>query len=152
MQVSPVVLSSVNIVVRDSRGRTLLQMRDSAARSSPLMWGFWGGAVDADDESAHHAAARELSEELCVCAQRSDFEPIGERVDSRGRLAALFLYRPSVHWEDIRVNEGAGAGFFWREEINRLPVSNAVAWYLERCPRIFPGLDRSKSLSQSSTS
>ncbi|SAK87674.1 pyrimidine (deoxy)nucleoside triphosphate pyrophosphohydrolase [Caballeronia pedi] len=142
MQGSPVRLCSVNIVVRDSRGRTLLQMRDSAAKSSPLLWGFWGGAVDADDESAHHAAARELCEELCVTAQPGDFEPIGERVDSRGRLAALFLYGPFLRWEDIRVNEGAGAAFFWREEIDRLSVSNAVAWYLERHPHIFPGVDR----------
>jgi 8-oxo-dGTP pyrophosphatase MutT (NUDIX family) len=140
MQGSGVRLCSVNIVVRDSRGRTLLQMRDSAAKSSPLLWGFWGGAVDASDESAYHAASRELSEELCVPASPDDFVAIGERVDSRGHLAALVLYEPPLHWADIRVNEGAGAAFFWREEIDRLPVAKAVAWYLERHPHIFPSL------------
>lgn len=128
----------MNVVVRDSQGRTLLQMRDSAAKSSPLLWSFWGGAVDAADESAYHAAARELSEELTVCATPADFVAVGERVDSRGRQAKLFLYTPPLHWNDFRVNEGAGAAFFWRAEIDRLPVSNTLAWYLQRHPELFP--------------
>jgi 8-oxo-dGTP pyrophosphatase MutT (NUDIX family) len=142
MQGSPVKLSSVNIVVRDSTGRTLLQMRDSAAKTSPLLWGFWGGAVDPGDEDAHHAAARELSEELGVSTKPGDFIALGERIDSRGRLAALLLFEPSLHWKDICVNEGAGAAFFWREEISQLAVSNSLAWYLERHPHIFPGKTR----------
>lgn len=138
MQDSRVRVCSVNILVRDSQGRTLLQMRDSAAKSSPLLWGFWGGAVDVNDEDAYHAASRELSEELCVSASPGDFTTLGERTDSHGHMAALVLYQPPLHWTDIHVNEGAGAGYFWREEIAQLPIARAIAWFLERHPHIFP--------------
>ena len=141
MQNAPLTLSSVNVIVRDSANRTLLQMRDSATKTSPLLWGFWGGAVEAADETANHAAARELSEELCVSAAPNDFVCLGERVDSHGRLAKLLWYRPPLSWDRIRICEGAGAGFFWRREIERLPIANVVAWYLLRHPVFFPDMN-----------
>jgi 8-oxo-dGTP pyrophosphatase MutT (NUDIX family) len=130
-------LASVNVIVRDAAGRTLLQMRDSQTRISPLLWGFWGGAVDVSDESAHDAAARELSEELCVPAASADFLSLGRRVDSRRRLAELLLYRPPLSWKQICICEGAGAAFFWRREMRNLPLTNSVAWYLDRKPEFF---------------
>jgi len=142
MQYGRVNLRSVNIIVRDAQGRTLLQMRDGAAMSSPLLWGFWGGAVDANDENACHAAARELREELCVVASPAQFVALGERIDSRGQVAALVLYTPALQWQDIYVNEGAGAAFFWREEIERLPVAKSITWYLERHAHIFSAQPR----------
>lgn len=137
MHEATLTLASVNVIVRDTAGRTLLQMRDSCAMTSPLLWGFWGGAVDASDKSAYDAATRELSEELCVAAAPDDFVSIGRRVDSRRRLAELLWYRPPLSWGQIRVCEGAGAAFFWRREIEKLPLANSVTWYLDRHPELF---------------
>jgi len=130
-------LSSVNILVRDAMQRTLLQMRDSAAASSPLLWGFWGGAIDPTDANPFHAAARELNEELGLACAPEDFTLLAERCDSRGRIAQLMLYKPTPSWKDIEINEGAGAGFFWRSEIAALPVAASVTWHLAHYPQLF---------------
>ncbi|CAD6554811.1 hypothetical protein LMG28140_05538 [Paraburkholderia metrosideri] len=66
---------------------------------------------------------------------------MGQRIDSRGRMAALLLYQIPLAWGTFRVNEGAGAAFFWREEMKQLPLSNSVVWYLQRHPEFFHDLN-----------
>lgn len=131
------MIKSVNILVRDAIGRTLLQIRNEDARTAPLLWGFWGGAVDVSDTGPDHAAARELGEELGVDASPDQFAVLAQRGRAAGHLAALLLYTPPLAWSDIRVCEGAGAGFFWRRELLRLPLARPVAWYLEHNPEFF---------------
>ena len=131
---------SVNILVRDSRERTLLQMRDASTSTFPLLWAFWGGATSPQDASPAHCAARELREELELDATPGDFSKAGVRTSSRGE-AWLMLYRPAVEWGGFRVREGAGAAFFWRGEIERLPLSKPVADHLRTDPQLFGDVD-----------
>jgi 8-oxo-dGTP pyrophosphatase MutT (NUDIX family) len=127
---------SVSVLARDSRGRTLLQIRDASTRTFPLLWGFWGGAMSPQDASPAHCAARELREELELDAGPADFSRVGLRTSSTGE-AWLMLYRSPVEWGRFRVREGAGAGFFWRSEILQLPISKPLADHLRTDPELF---------------
>ena len=129
-------LRSVNILVQDKRGKSLLQMRDGAASVSPLVWSLWGGAVEENDRGPRECAARELGEELGIEAQAHDFEIVGSR-ESTTQIALLVRYVRPVHWGGFMVHEGAGAGFFWREEIAQLPMSRTLRHYLENSPSLF---------------
>lgn len=127
---------SVNILLRGADGRTLLQMRDGAGAGA-LTWGFWGGGVEASDVSLADCAVRELGEELRLEALPQDFAFLSFRGRRAGHLAALLLYRRSVAWTEIDVREGAGAGFFWRSELLRIDVSQAVREHLMARPDLF---------------
>lgn len=121
---------SVNILMRCPMGRTLLQKRDGAAPRSPLQWSLWGGALEACDRDSLAAAAREIEEELGISTSADAFEMIGERRSSTS-VAHFVLYRPSVTWGDVDVKEGAGAGFFWRDEMARLSLAPATSYHFE---------------------
>jgi 8-oxo-dGTP pyrophosphatase MutT (NUDIX family) len=127
---------SVNVLVRDASGRTLLQFRDGSTKTFPLLWGFWGGRMDAADASPAHCAARELEEELTLSAAPSDFVKVGVRTSSLGEAWLLRFGKP-VEWGMFRVREGAGAAFLWRREILRLPLSKPVAEHLRTDPDLF---------------
>ncbi|ALM81618.1 NUDIX domain-containing protein [Bordetella sp. N] len=130
------MITSISILVRDRLGRPLLQMRDSRATLGPLCWSFWGGAVEPEDTDHTHTAARELEEELGIVASPADFIELARRIDSKGNEAALMLLPRTVEWGDFRVLEGAGAGFFLLKEIERLPVTRSLAWYLANRPEV----------------
>jgi 8-oxo-dGTP pyrophosphatase MutT (NUDIX family) len=125
-----VIVRSVNILVRDPRGRTLLQFRDASTETFPLLWGFWGGAVAPGDAGAADCAARELREELALDTLAADFVKVGVRTSSRGEAWLMLFCRP-VEWGAFRVCEGAGAAFLWRNEILRLPLAKPVAEHLQ---------------------
>jgi 8-oxo-dGTP pyrophosphatase MutT (NUDIX family) len=130
------VVRSVNILLHDSRGRTLLQFRDASTQTFPLLWGFWGGAVAPSDASPAHCAARELCEELGLDASPADFVQVGVRESSRGEAWLMRLPTP-VEWGAFRVCEGAGAAFLWRREMLRLPLAKPVADHLRTDPGLF---------------
>ncbi|WP_186332297.1 NUDIX domain-containing protein [Bordetella genomosp. 13] len=131
------MITNISILVRDRLGRSLLQMRDSAAPIGPLAWSFWGGAVEPADADHRHTASRELQEELGIAALPADFIEIGRRTGSDGQEAPLMLLPRPVEWGDFRVMEGAGAGYFHLAEIRQLPVTRSVAWYLANKPDVF---------------
>jgi 8-oxo-dGTP pyrophosphatase MutT (NUDIX family) len=130
---------SVSVLVRDGRGRTLLQFRDAFAQTFPLLWGFWGGAMSPVDASPAHCAARELEEELGVRASPADFTRVGVRESSTGE-AWLMRFGKPLEWADFVVQEGAGAAFFWRHEMLRLPVAKPLADHLRTDPDLFGDL------------
>lgn len=128
---------SVDVLVQDHALRTLLQFRDGAAPTYPLLWSFWGGALDEADKTLAHAAARELGEELGILARPDEFELAGKRVARSGRTAPLFRLTRALTWADITVREGAGAGWFHREEILSLPATPSVTFHVEANPVLF---------------
>lgn len=132
---SPAV--SVQLLLTDAAGRTFMQMRDGLAATAPLVWSLWGGRVEPLDASVAHAAARELREETSVERSASDFSVAAERQGSDGQKSYLMRCLLPVAWRDIEVHEGAGGGFFWREELEALPMAKAMRQYLERNPELF---------------
>lgn len=132
---SPAV--NVHILLTDAAGRTFMQMRDGSAATAPLVWSLWGGRVEPSDASLAHAAARELREETGVERSASDFSAVAERQGSDGQKSYLMRCLVPVSWRDIEVHEGAGGAFFWREELEALPIAKAVRQYLERNPELF---------------
>jgi 8-oxo-dGTP pyrophosphatase MutT (NUDIX family) len=131
------LVRSVDVLVQDADRRTLLQMRDGAAPTYPLAWGFWGGAVQDDDLTLAHAAARELAEELGVIADPSEFELVARRTAPSGRTAPLFRLTRPLTWRDIDVREGAGAAWFRRAEMQALPASPSVAFHARWTAQLF---------------
>ncbi|KAF3003225.1 hypothetical protein E8E13_009897 [Curvularia kusanoi] len=73
---APYALIATSALVFDARGRILLLQR-AAHDSHPGKWEPPGGAVDEDDVTILHAAARELSEETGLEAGRIG-RPVGE--------------------------------------------------------------------------
>lgn len=128
---------SVEILVRDAQGRTLLQMRDGQAETYPLTWSFWGGAVDASDLSLMHAAARELHEELSVLAAPDEFELVAKRIAPSGRVAPLVWLRRPLCWQYIEVREGAGAAWFCARELAALNATPSVFYHLQQNSSLF---------------
>lgn len=126
----------VKILVRDQDGKTLLQMRDGVASISPLTWSLWGGAIDAQDRSPFECAARELGEELGIRAQPEDFALVDTH-RSTLQSALLVAYVRPVQWGEFTVGEGAGAGFFWRDEIEKLALSATLRHYLNQYAELF---------------
>lgn len=130
-------LKSVNLIVQGKDGRILLQMRDGKAKKAPLLWSLWGGAIDAADAGPLAAAVREIKEELGIDAQESEFEIIGSR-NSLSQTALLMRYRPPVAWSSFSLGEGAGAGFFWSEDIAQLPIAKPLKEFFALYPGAFP--------------
>lgn len=124
---------TVNFVVNDSGGRYLLQMRDGNAKQDPLTWEFFGGGLDGE-ESLLSAASREMLEELEVSATERDFEELGDlKIDVYGGVQASVLkFKKQLAWGDFKVNEGAGAAFFTKEEALKLNLSTEARLIVEK--------------------
>ncbi len=87
-------------------------------RFLPGFWAFPGGKRDPEDESAAHAAARELREETAVSIDPGDLTPLGRwitpeesplRYDTEYFLAEL----PEGQEADISASEGEHIDFLW---------------------------------------
>jgi 8-oxo-dGTP pyrophosphatase MutT (NUDIX family) len=121
------------LLLQDSQGRYLLQMRDNTPGIvTPLMWGFFGGSVE-EGETLEAAAAREMFEELGIQADASALIRCGE-YEQEGTGIHKYLLRLDrpVEWGDFRVFEGAGAGFFPLEDLPLLPITSTVREFLQR--------------------
>jgi 8-oxo-dGTP pyrophosphatase MutT (NUDIX family) len=109
----------------------LLQFRDGAAGiRNPLAWDFFGGAYE-PGEDVLVGALRELSEELNIAADASELTIVGDYADANGREVVIRLTRP-VSWNDIELHEGAGCGFFTKEEALNLPLEARVRVIIEK--------------------
>ena len=107
---------SVNTVIMDEAGKYLLQMRNSnAGICDPLKWCFFGGGLE-EEESPIVGAMRETREELGIAVPEDEFNVVGKLAYGTG-VVYLVRLRRAIAWPDIVVQEGAGAGFFTKEEI-----------------------------------
>lgn len=122
---------SVDLLVFGTDGRVLLQFRDGRPAHFPLTWSFWGGSLEDEDADIYAAAAREAREELSLDLNPDDFTQCGLRVGSNGNRAYLLRCERRIDWRDIAIREGAGGGFFTIEEMQALPVTRAVRFYLD---------------------
>ena len=104
---------SVNIIIQNSEGKYLLQMRDNTKGiCNPLKWNFFGGGLQSRDPIAN--AQRELKEELEIKTDLKDLKAVGCIPDTKVHIVR---YNQVVNWSDFHLLEGAGAGYFNKEEI-----------------------------------
>lgn len=123
---------SVNYIVKNSAGKYLLQMRNGKEGiCNPLMWNFFGGGLENSDEEPLKTALREMKEETGIVAAEKDFDYLGT-VEEDEKMVYIFKYLPILEWSDIMVNEGAGAGWFTKEEILRIPITEKAKLIVDK--------------------
>lgn len=119
-------VSVINIIITNAEGKYLLQMRDGGkAIRDPLHWGFFGGGIE-PNESPSDAALRELREELGIDVPTSIFHTIGSVQARADKIVHVVEMDNPITWKDLTVLEGAGAGFFKKEEILQLNLSQTA--------------------------
>lgn len=124
--------SSVNSIFTNSQGKYLLQMRDGAEGiCNPLKWNFFGGGLK-EGEDPVAGAVRENGEEIGLAADAADFEFLGEFSPKEDRLVYVVRCKKTVEWDDVKLGEGAGAGYFTKEEMERINITDATRKLVER--------------------
>ena len=83
-----------------------------------------------ENENPIVAAQRELNEEIGIAGSEEDFLLLGDMNYDDG-IVFFVRYKPNVEWKDIDVREGAGAGFFTKEEISALNVTDQAKLLVE---------------------
>ena len=123
---------SVNTIIQNSAGKYLLQIRDGTEGiCNPLKWNFFGGSL-IDNEDPVAGAIRETQEELGIVVEPDDFDLVGELRPREDRLVFVIQYKQPVEWQDITVQEGAGAGYFTKDEILRIDITDATRMLAEK--------------------
>lgn len=119
-----------SIILKNADGEILLQFRDGNPRLNPLNWDFFGGGYDHGEELLP-GARRELLEELGVDVALDDLQVKGEYTDDLVHEAIILCLRP-IEWREIDLREGAGCGFFTKEEAMQLPLIERVRSNIEK--------------------
>jgi len=123
---------SVNTIIQNKDGKYLVQMRDGVEGiCNPLKWNFFGGGI-AEEEDPIVGTVRETREELDIDVESGDFEILGELHPKDDRLEYVVLYKKSVEWSDITIREGAGAGYFTKDELLRIDITDATKMLVEK--------------------
>jgi 8-oxo-dGTP pyrophosphatase MutT (NUDIX family) len=119
------------LIIQNSKGEYLLQMRDDTPGIKfPLHWDSFGGGVE-EGEEVLVAAARELQEELGVDVTSEDFELLWS--SAIGDVEEYFLrFKRSLEWNEFTVHEGAGAGYFTVDELLKINLTPATREFFER--------------------
>lgn len=120
------VLEVVVMVVRDRRGRVVMQHRTEDAPTSPGLWAVPGGGVD-PGESAVSAAHRELLEETGLRCDLT-FNRVYERPSSSGKHQLrihVFTGTTDARDEDVVCGEGQAMVFLtpeeaWQKDLTRV--------------------------------
>jgi len=129
---------SVNLLFRDTTGQIFLQFRDANAPVEPLCWSFWGGRVEeAEQHDLQKSACREAAEELGLLLRPKDFEFVHRRQGSDGKRSTLLACRIAISWRDVTISEGAGGGFFPRENLLSLSLHKRLRFYCKEEPWVF---------------
>ncbi len=119
------------ILLRDHVGRILMQFRDDWATSDPLCFSLFGGAA-LEGETDLETALREAHEELGVRLRPEDVREAGSiswHNPRNGVTAVVTMFeavRP-ITWGEFVINEGEGAAFLSKDQIESLPFVSGVA-------------------------
>lgn len=123
---------SVNTIIQNAAGKYLLQIRDGTEGiCNPLKWNFFGGGIT-DNEDPIAGAVRETQEELTIEVNPDDFELLGELHPQEDRLVYVVKYKQPVEWQNITIQEGAGAGYFSKDELLRIDITDATKMLIEK--------------------
>lgn len=113
------------IIFRDHVGRVLLQFRDDLASKSPLCFAIFGGAALVG-ENGVQTALREIKEELGLDLTPADVRPLTElswhsTLKDEMIEVEIFEALKPLAWGEFVINEGCGAAFLSRAEVESLP-------------------------------
>lgn len=122
---------SVNNIIQNSAGEYLMQMRDgNEGICNPLMWNFFGGSLETPDEDPLVAASREFEEELGK-KPSVVFSLLGTVAEGE-KMVYVCAYPEKLEWSDITIQEGAGAGYFTKEEMLKIPLTEKTKLIIEK--------------------
>ncbi len=113
----------VSVLLQDTQGRVLMQLRDDIPGIvAPGKWCLFGGHID-PGETILEAAIREMAEETGLIVSPDELTPY---VISRSRPDSnlIYIYRMvrDIGPADIRVGEGAGFAFLNRDQLAGLDM------------------------------
>lgn len=122
----------VVFVLNNDGGEYLLHFRDgNQGIIHPLQWSFFGGHKE-PGERIERTAQRELEEEIGVHVAEEHFALV-DTLEYPDRVYHIMECRRPINWTDIRLQEGAGCGFFGVDELQRLEnCSPLIDWLRER--------------------
>ncbi len=122
--------NTTGAIILNSKAEVLLQKKDSGYLWAPNKWGFFGGAVE-EDENPSDSIKREIKEELGM--KLDDFSffkkyPIYDKsIDGKERNGNLYIFTVKFNnsLETLKLKEGGGFAFFTQDEIPKLPMINS---------------------------
>lgn len=122
----------VVFVLKNDDGEYCLHFRDgNPGIIHPLQWSFFGGHKE-PGESTQRTAQRELEEEIGVHVAEERFERV-DILDYPDRVYDIVECKQPINWPDIRLQEGAGCGFFNEQELRQLQnCSPLIDWLIQR--------------------
>ncbi|MGB0452176.1 MAG: NUDIX domain-containing protein [Bacteriovoracaceae bacterium] len=115
---------SVNIIVKNSEGKFILQMRDGTPGiCNPLKWNFFGGKIEPNEDPLS-ATIREFKEETDILLSPNDCSLKAEMValDNKGIVYLYEITKP-IELDEIRLLEGAGLGAFTLKEASLIEIT-----------------------------
>jgi 8-oxo-dGTP diphosphatase len=114
------------IILKDQRGRVLLQHRDKDVMNKPDHWGFFGGLIK-KGETPEEAVRREAKEELGIELRNLKFFRKYDVPVEEGLFGAFIFIAPlNTSIEQLKKNqkEGQGLGLFSLEELKSLKIAD----------------------------
>src|SRR5215831_7589258 len=112
------------VILVDSSGRLLLQLRDGGTTKDPHRWGPPGGRVEPGEEP-HEAAVRELEEETGLRVDRLDLFWSG--LMPSGNEFHFYYGATSSGPHEVQCNEGAAMEFVDAALISDLDLTRAFS-------------------------
>ena len=131
-------MAGVQVIVRHSDGRVLLQLRDDKPEIPyPNTWCLPGGMRD-EGESAIDCAVRELAEEMGLAVDPAALTVMDDRMRSYGHETTFALHL-DVEPAAIDLTEGQAIALFSRDEIAEMDLGYDDNEVLESYFRQTPG-------------
>lgn len=115
-------------IIYNSANEILIQKKDIKYPWFPGKWCLFGGGIIKKDNSPRDALIRELNEEGIkkVIINKEPFmvKPYCDKKEGAIRQGQQYLYLVKFYGKisDINLSEGAGFGFFSRNEIYSIPI------------------------------
>lgn len=112
------MINCVGIIIENTKGKILLQLRDSTVKKFPNCWVLLGGALEGD-ETPEQAIKREIKEEIDI--ELKNFEHF-KNFNYKKFNQSFFYKKIDLDLEKIDLKEGKQIRFYSKEEINNLDL------------------------------